>query len=88
MRFIPSPHVWPMLGPCGILSLVSQCSATRATVAATPPVARYDFMIYQWNPKYGGKGTVTARFALIALVAWQYLSDSTLRKLFVHPKYG
>ena len=26
----------------------------------------------QWNPKYGWKGTVTTRFALIALVAWQY----------------
>ena len=26
----------------------------------------------QWNPKYGCKGTVTTRFALIALVAWQY----------------
>ena len=24
----------------------------------------------QWNPKYGCKGTVTTRFALIALVAW------------------
>ena len=33
-------------------------------------------------------GTVTTRFALIALVAWQYSFDSTLRKLFVHPKYG
>ena len=27
---------------------------------------------FQWNPKYGCKGTVTTRFALIALVAWQY----------------
>ena len=26
----------------------------------------------QWNPKYGCKGTVTTRFALRALVAWQY----------------
>ena len=26
----------------------------------------------QGNPKYGCKGTVTTRFALIALVAWQY----------------
>ena len=26
----------------------------------------------QWNPKYGCKGTVTTRFALIARVAWQY----------------
>ena len=34
------------------------------------------------------EGTVTTRFALIALVAWQYSFDSTLRKLFVHPKYG
>ena len=32
--------------------LVSQCSATRDTVAATPPVARHDFMIYAW-PAYG-----------------------------------
>ena len=44
--------------------------------------------INQWNPKYGCKGTVTTRFALIALVAWQYYFDSTLRKLLVHPKYG
>ena len=44
--------------------------------------------VFQWNPKYGCKGTVTTRFALIALVAWQYSLDSTLRKLFVHPKYG
>ena len=28
--------------------------------------------ICQWNPKYGCKSTVTTRFALIALVAWQY----------------
>ena len=42
----------------------------------------------QWNPKYGCWGTVTTRFALIALVAWQYSFDSTLRKLSVHPKYG
>ena len=41
----------------------------------------------QWNPKYGCTGTVTTRFALIALVAWHYSFDSTLRKLFVHPKY-
>ena len=26
----------------------------------------------QWNPKYGCQRTVTTRFALIALVAWQY----------------
>ena len=31
---------------CSIL--VSQCSATRDTVAATPPVARHDFMRYAW----------------------------------------
>ena len=43
---------------------------------------------FQWNPKYGGKGTVTTRSALIALVAWQYQFNSTLRKLSVHPKYG
>ena len=30
------------------VDLVSQCSATRDTVAATPPVARHDFMIYAW----------------------------------------
>ena len=41
-----------------------------------------------WNPKYGCRNTVTTCFALIALVAWQYLFDSTLRKLCVHPKYG
>ena len=29
-------------------------------------------MVFQWNSKYGCKGTVTTRFALIALVAWQY----------------
>ena len=28
--------------------------------------------VHQWNLKYGWKGTVTTRFALIALVAWQY----------------
>ena len=28
--------------------LVSQCSATRDTVAATPPVARHDFTICAW----------------------------------------
>ena len=44
--------------------------------------------VNQWNPKYGWKGTVTTRFALIALVAWQYSFDSFLRKLFAHPKYG
>ena len=26
----------------------------------------------QWNPKCGCKGTITTRFALIALVAWQH----------------
>ena len=31
-----------------------------------------DVPFFQWNPKYGCKGTVTTRFALIALVAWQY----------------
>ena len=40
---------------------------------------------FQWNPKYGCKGTVTTRFALIALAA-QYQFDSTLRKLSVHTK--
>ena len=44
--------------------------------------------VIQWNPKYGCRGTVTTCFALIALVAWQYSLDSTLRKPFVHPKYG
>ena len=34
------------------------------------------------------RGTVTACFALIALVAWKRCSVSTLRKLSVHPKYG
>ena len=42
----------------------------------------------QWNSKYGCKGTVATRFALIALIAWQYQFDSALRKLFVHPKHG
>ena len=32
--------------------------------------------------------TVTARFALIAFVAWKRLADSTLGKLLVHPEYG
>ena len=30
------------------------------------------WFVIQWNPKYGCKGTVTTRFALIALVAWKY----------------
>ena len=30
------------------------------------------------------KGTVTACFALTALIVWKYLLDSTLRKLSVH----
>ena len=34
----------------------------------------------QWNPKYGCQGTVTTRFALIALVAWQYSFDSGKKK--------
>ena len=42
----------------------------------------------QWNPKYGCRGTVRTRFALIALVAWKCCFDSTLRKLSVQPKYG
>ena len=41
-----------------------------------------------WNSQYGCRGTVTACCALIALIAWKYLSDSILRKLSVHPKYG
>ena len=41
----------------------------------------------QWDPKYGCRGTVTARFALIAFVAWKRLADSTLGKLLVHPEY-
>ena len=45
-------------------------------------------LVYQWNPKYGCRGTVTARFALIAFVAWKRLADSTLGKLLVHPEYG
>ena len=44
--------------------------------------------MFQWNPKYGCRGTVTARFALIAFVAWKRLADSTLGKLLVHPEYG
>ena len=43
---------------------------------------------FQWSPKYGCRGTVTARFALIAFVAWKRLADSTLGKLLVHPEYG
>ena len=42
----------------------------------------------QWNPKYGCRGTQTARFALIVFVAWKRLADSTLGKLLVHPEYG
>ena len=42
----------------------------------------------QWDPKYGCRGTVTARFALIAFVAWKRLAASTLGKLMVHPEYG
>ena len=45
-------------------------------------------LLRQWNPKYGCRGTVTARFALIAFVAWKRLADSTLGKLLVHPEYG
>ena len=44
--------------------------------------------IDQWNPKYGFKGTVTACFALIALVTWKCWLNSTLRKLSVHPKHS
>ena len=36
------------------------------------PRCRLSGVLNQWNPKYGCKGTVTTRFALIALVAWQY----------------
>ena len=42
--------------------------------------------MYHKVPKYGCKGTVKTCFALIALVAWKYWFDSTLRKLSVHPK--
>ena len=38
------------------------------------------------NPKHGCKDTVTAFFALIALVAWKCLLDSALRKLSVYPR--
>ena len=34
------------------------------------------------------KSMVTARFALIALVAWKYVFDSALRNPSVHPNYG
>ena len=66
-------------------------------VAAIFPFRRYGVLIVsmwslseqsQWNPKYGCRGTVTARFALIAFVAWKRLADSTLGKLLVHPEYG
>ena len=42
----------------------------------------------QWDPKYGCRGTVIARFAIIAFVAWKRLADSTLGKLLVHPEYS
>ena len=38
--------------------------------------------------KYGCGGTVTARFALIAFVAWKRLADSTLGKLWGAPRVG
>ena len=47
LRFIAG-FVFAGSGVPGIRILVSQCSATRDTVAATPPVARHDFMIYAW----------------------------------------
>ena len=37
-----------------------------------PKIAGICCDVVQWNPNYGCKGTVTTRFALIALVAWQY----------------
>ena len=42
------PHEIELMPQGWFCSLVSQCSATRDTVAATPPVARHDFMIYAW----------------------------------------
>ena len=44
---------------------------------------------FQWNPKYGCRGTVPTQFCshssrCLAVRCF----DSTLRKLFVHPKYG
>ena len=52
------------------------------------PICSCQIAIFQWSPKYGCRGTVTARFALIAFVAWKRLADSTLGKLLVHPEYG
>ena len=60
--------------PIGVRVLICDALATHSKL--------------QWNPKYGCRGTVTARFALIAFVAWKRLADSTLGKLLVHPEYG
>ena len=61
----------------GITSVVrwNLRSATFGVESNSPKQSRaksWEIAFLQWNPKYGCKGTVTTRFALIALVAWQY----------------
>ena len=54
------------------------CAPCEALLCSRPPSRDLlrRFFSFQWNSKYGCKGTVTACFALIALVAWQYLFDN------------
>ena len=85
----PTPHSQPSelarprpSGP----EETSWCHETN--IAARRFLSLNCLTITHWNPKYGCRSTATACFALIALVAWKRWCDSTLRKLYVHPKYG
>ena len=62
-----------------LVHLIGACLATGNRIFATGShsvskiVLRFLWPFSQWNPpKYDCQGTVTTRFALIALIAWQY----------------
>ena len=87
-------HLWQSKCPLsqGVARLVRQCLFSGGDVVRRPhDISKIEEICcdtLQWNPRYGCRGTVTASFALIALVAWWHCFDSTLRKISVHPKYG
>ena len=73
---MPDQTPWRCIGKpiqaSHIYIYIMQANFGRALRCSFPMLLLYEGVLIQWNPKYGCKGTVTTRFALIALVAWQY----------------
>ena len=77
------------VGDCSSWSFKRPCAPRPSIqVTTTPPRPQHHLSNGQWNSKRVCKDEVTTCFALIGLVAWKCLLDSTLRKLHVHPKHG